>query len=226
MDRISEDITRSAKSRATGFHGKNSDLTWMQRLQKQASSNSEESDESQGPMSHEHNSPTDEAHQADSGLASIAASSYHCDDLDILLPNDEVNSLVLPARPIADILFNSYMETVHPTFPIIGKKTFLDQYQKGFAMPELARANQNWLAILNLIFAIGARYLHLIQGQWHGKEEDHLIYFTRARLRGFMSVAVLGDAELQKIQITGLMAFYLMATNQINRYDTSSQTTL
>ena len=217
LDRISEDISRDPESRATGFHGKNSELTWMQRLQKQASYGSDESEENEKTNPDGQDSPTYQTHHVDSGLGSIAASSYHCDDLDIFVPEDEVNPLGLPPRPVADALFKSYMETVHPTFPIVGKRTFLDQYRKSFAKPDVAKSNQNWLAVLNLIFAIGARYSHLIQADWRGNENDHLIYFTRARLLGFKADAVLGHAELQKIQITGLMAFYLLATNQITR---------
>ena len=103
---------------------------------------------------------------------------------------------------------------MHPTFPIISKTASSEQYHQ-FTRGEDVRPN--WLAILNLIFAIAAKYSHLVQADWRGDMNDHLVYFTRARLLGFDEDNILGHADLQRVQIAGLMTFYLMAINQINR---------
>src|ERR1700712_1770514 len=36
IDRVEEDLNRSEHTRATGYMGKNSEVTWMQRLQREA----------------------------------------------------------------------------------------------------------------------------------------------------------------------------------------------
>lgn len=191
----------------------------MQRLKRQTSRNFDEDDDDDDDsdsLPDGQKSPTLHSDYFDSGFTPINESTYHCDDL-TLDPPDHVDPFEVPSQASADMLFQSYLETVHPAFPIIGKNTFISQYQAFQLSQDQSKINHNWLAILNLIFAIGAKYSHLIKAEWRGDESDHLIYFTRARLLGFDSDAILGHAELQKVQIAGLMSFYLMASNQINR---------
>ena len=193
----------------------------MQRLQRPTAQNSEGEDEvgyhdHEDPLLDGQTSPTFYNDNPGSRFAPTSESSYHCDDL-TLTPPDHVDPFEVPPQATANMLFQSYMETVHPAFPIIGKNTFIRQYQVFQASQDQSKINNNWLAILNLIFAIGAKYSHLIQADWSGNKMDHLVYFTRARILGFDSDAILGHPELQKVQIAGLMSFYLMALNQINR---------
>ena len=216
MDRVREDYNRGPDTRATGFHGKNSDLTWMARLKTRASQSSTESDHSEENMATGETSPSYQNPHFDRGPNPISACTYHCDDLNPLL-HENIDLYAIPSRANANALFQSYLETVHPSFPIIGKTTFTQQYNTYFRRADQRKPNPNWLAILNMIFAIGAKYSHMIRANWHGDDRDGLIFFTRARMLGFNADAILGHSELQKVQITGLIAFYLMAINQINR---------
>ncbi len=231
LDLISEDYNRSAATRATGFMGKSAEITWMQRLKKRharvGSESGGDQDDEDHPTSvdggqasqsfaHELDHLNNIAYNKGGSSPPVSESTYHCDDLTVIIP-DQVDPLEIPPRHTANALYQSYLDTVHPAFPIIGKATFTDQFHT-FLNNDKINTGQNWLAILNLIFAIGANYSHLIQAEWKGDEKDHLIYFTRARMLGFNGETILGHAELQRVQITGLMAFYLMATNQINRY--------
>lgn len=174
----------------------------------------------QSPKGNEDNSDEREdlSHNDDSGTGPtpISEASYHCDDL-TLTPSGSIDPFEVPPQATANLLFQSYLETVHPAFPIIGKNTFVSQYQAFQVSPDRTKINHNWLAILNMIFAIGAVYSHLIQAEWCGDKMDHLVYFTRARILGFNSDAILSHAELQKVQVAGLMSFYLLAVNHINR---------
>lgn len=208
-----EDFNRTAASRATGFMGRNSELTWMQRLKKQAEM-SPGGDEDAMPMSGKMDANFEFTSLPANLHHPINESTYHCDDLSMLVPG-QVEPYEVPSRQTADMLFEHYLDSVHPAFPIIGRTTFLDQYRTFYS--KNVQAGANWLAILNLIFAIGAKYSRLIQADWGGDERDHLIYFTRARLLGFNTDSILDHAGLQSVQIAGLMAFYLTATNQINR---------
>ena len=145
----------------------------------------------------------------------IHEATYHCDDI-ILLSSDQVDAYELPPKQAADMLFQNYLETVHITFPFIGKTTFASQYQTFYENDNI-RPGANWLAILNLIFAIGAKYSHLIQAEWRGDERDHLVYFTRARVLAMDGDSLFSHPDLQQVQVAALMSFYLMSTHQINR---------
>lgn len=134
--------------------------------------------------------------------------------LDISVPGP-VQVYHMPPRPIADRLFDDYLNTVHPHFPIINRPLFQSQFEKLFG--DLVRPGDKWLAILNLIFAIAAKHAHLIEAPWRGEHDDHLVYFTRARILSMNGDALFSHPELQQVQVEGLTAFYLLACDQINR---------
>ena len=205
LDHIDEDYNQSVETRATGFMGKNSEVTWMQRLKKECTPTMQTGVDGNSTSVHP---------DVSSEMTPINKSTYHCDDESILRTG--VNPNEVPPWRIADSLFDTYLDTVHPSFPIIGKVNFVSQYHRFRANPNID-CGSTWKAILNLIFAIGAKHSHLVQASWRGHEEDHLIYFTRARILGFNADAVLGHSDLQRVQITGLMSFYLTAISQINR---------
>ena len=229
LDLINEDFNRSAATRATGFMGKSAEITWMQRLKRrqEVGSDSGEGNDDEGnptidggqaslSFAHELKHFNDTLDSKSEDAPPVSESTYHCDDLTVLIP-DRVDPFEIPPKHTAAALYQSYLDTVHPAFPILGKVTFTNQFHT-FLTNEKINTGPNWLAILNLIFAIAAKYSHLVQAEWRGDERDHLIYFTRARMLGFNGETILFHAELQRVQITGLMAFYLMAISQINRY--------
>ncbi|MCJ1245580.1 hypothetical protein MMC30_002784 [Trapelia coarctata] len=215
LDRINEDFNRSTKSRETGFMGKISEITWLHRLQNKLDHQSPPSPP--GPELDGNAPNTQGSFRASQSVLDegVADSTYHCDDYSVIAP-DQVEMFELPPRPIAEFLLHTYIESVHPTFPVIGKLNFRNQVQN-FFNNEQSTPGKSWLAILNLIFAIAAKYSHLVQAELRGDERDHLIYFTRARLLGMDSESILALPDLQRVQIAGLMSFYLMSVNQINR---------
>ncbi|KAI9879214.1 MAG: hypothetical protein M1830_009215 [Pleopsidium flavum] len=230
LDRVNEDFNRSEATRATGFIGKNSEISWLQSLKKQteyvpSGCNGDENHAQHSAV--DLSSTTSYAERAatwaganssqavpNSHDVALSESTYHCDDLTVLIPG-QVDLYELPPKRTADAFFRNYLETVHPAFPIIGKITFAAQYHTFFETDNTP--GNNWLAILNLIFAIGAKYSHLVQAEWRGDERDHLLYFTRARMLAMNSDTILGHPDLQQVQVAGLMAFYLLSINQINR---------
>ena len=229
LDLINEDYNRSAATRATGFMGKSAEITWLQRLKKRQELGPEGDEDKNGEgdptvdggqaslsFAHGLNRINDTLNSKADESPPVSESTYHCDDLTVLIP-DRVDPFEIPPRHTATALFQSYLDTVHPAFPILGKVTFTNQFYT-FLNNDKINTGHKWLAILNLLFAIAAKYSHLVQAEWRGDERDHLIYFTRARMLGFNGETILLHAELQRVQITGLMAFYLMAINQINRY--------
>lgn len=225
LDRTEEDFTTNEKTRATGFMGKNSEVTWMQRLRQENKYGSP-----QGPGSEEEfmqrtggASPLFERRKSNDSAVPLAEaqedfrvynSSYHLDDFAIATL-DVVDPFELPTRDTAENLFNAYISRVHPSFPLIGKTTFTQQFRRFMAGDS---PGEKWLAILNLIFAISAQYSHLIQAEWRGDERDHLIYFNRARILSMNGESIFQHPDLQQIQVSGLMSFYFLCTGQVNRY--------
>ena len=222
LDRTEEDFTRP-DARDTGFMGKNSELTWMKRLREENKFGSPPNESAspevrrtaksasgQNNMSTSSNSPTRE-----DGFA-IQDSTYFLDNEPVTL-YEAVDPYEMPTREMANNLFDAYMKQVHPSFPIIGKSVLSVQYHK-FVMRQVQRPPDKWLAILNMIFAIGARYSHLIQADWQGDDRDHLVYFTRARFLSMNGDTIFEHPDLQQIQITGLMAFYMVCISQVNRF--------
>lgn len=219
LDRIDEDFNRNSSARASGFVGKNSEITWMQRVKEETYP-----DEDGEPGQ-------DRGTQGGGGFSAILLSlrltllvfsatetNYHLDDLSIAGPGD-VDPLEVPVRETADHLFHTYLQTVHPSFPIISRANYSFQYNKFYenpSDPDLVRANK-WRAILNLIFAIGAKHSHLVQASWQGDERDQLIYLSRARQLSLNSDTIFSHPDLQQVQIYGLVGFYLLSISQINR---------
>ena len=212
MDTAGEDFDKSSAARATGFMGKNSELVWIQRLAQQAVADSE-SDTKSSASSRARSRPGEA--EPDTTRPVISDSTYHCDNFPINV-SDHVDAYEMPQRHTADFLLQAYLDTVHPSFPILDKTAFIDQYD-AFSNGQGINPSNSWRATLNLIFAIAAKYAHLVQADARGDERDHLIYFTRARMLGFNGDTILAHPEIQQVRISGLMAFYLAATHQINR---------
>lgn len=204
IDHVTEDINRDATARATGFMGKNSEVTWMQKLNSSAGRDSRKQT------------------QASSGIgmdtggkdATIVSTSYHLDDFDIRMPGD-IDHFAVPPKCHADQLFAMYFDTVHGSFPIIRQDTFTAQYHRFFQASSI-KPGKRWLAVLNMIFAIGSKYRQLV----HGSEEalgDDLVYLNRARILSLNGDSLFAHSDLQQVQIEGLVSFYLLAAGQINR---------
>lgn len=202
IDRVEEDLNRTASSRATGYMGKNSEITWMQRLRKEAEQRSRRQP---GVFEAEHD-----------GEFALHSMNYHLDDMDISIPGP-VQAYWMPPRALADKLFDDYLESIHPFFPIISRSLFRTQYNTFY--DSAARPGDKWMAILNMIFAIASKHAHLTQAPWRGQEKDHLVYLTRARILSMDGNTLFSHPDLQQVQVEGLVAFYLLSTDQINRLD-------
>lgn len=218
VDLVDEDLNRNENTRAAGFYGKNSEVSWMQRLEDET----EHKDRNQSVSSGSTAKWQDESHQG-TGLVHrhhkldvpISLMNYHLDDLDIPLIED-TDAFAIPPREVADEYFNAYMTYVHPLFCAIRKPAFTVQYRQFFNRP--VKPPRKWLAILNMIFAIGCRYCRLINSSSEGSHEDDLLFLTRARLLGLNEKVLFEHTDLQQIQLEFLVAVYLLCMGQVNRY--------
>ena len=114
LDNIEEDYNRSAAARATGYLGKNSEIVWMQRLNRWADEPSgggvspQKSDE---PAEYKKARPTMEYGAGLGGNEQhpTSGSTYHCDDLPVLV-SEQVDPFELPPKQVADRFFQSYLD--------------------------------------------------------------------------------------------------------------------
>ncbi|PYI05676.1 hypothetical protein BO78DRAFT_397985 [Aspergillus sclerotiicarbonarius CBS 121057] len=213
LDLVEEDLNRSEKSVATGFFGKNSEVAWMQRLEDEAENRSRRNDESLEVEGKAAGNPLSLPHASQKQDTAIATMSYYLDDLSIPLM-DSVDPYALPPKELANRFFTAYMESVHPSFNVVRKTAFVSQYRQFFSQP--IKPPQRWLAILNMIFAIGCRYCRAVTGKADGDYDD-LVYLNRARKLTLGETVVFEHADLQQIQVEFLVALYFVSMCQINR---------
>jgi hypothetical protein len=207
-------LDRDEDTRAAGFFGKNSDVNWIRKLESGVGMKSPPEHVSNHFHMESHHDPTSIQQQQQLLERQIPTSmmDYHLDGMDIPLI-EPCDILAAPPRELADRYLDAYLINVHPTFSAIRKTTFISQYQQYFN--NASTPPRKWLAILNMIFAIGCRYCRLIDDP-QSTEED-LIYLTRARHLGLHSNVLFEHTDLQQIQIELLVAVYLLCLGQVNR---------
>lgn len=195
VDYTEEDFNRDEKVQVTGFVGEHSEMVWLYRLKR------------------------DLDHKSLKGIKkttkrpSISSVNYFQDDSEMLF-QDDIDLARRPPQQISNRLVETYFHVVHPTFPIIGKAIFLNQYRSFYANPNV-RPGKRWIIVLNLVFAIATRHAFLAdQPQPHC--EDHRTYFARAWKLNVGSV-LHHHPDLQQAQVEGLAAFYLLSVGQVNR---------
>ena len=162
---LAEDLLRSQSSRETGFVGSMSEIHWLRIFLNQ----------------------TQPARLGT--IASVRRTSpqytescsYYLDDMPVELEMF-IDPHELPDASTARKLFSCYSIYVHKTFPIL-PTNFEEQFEKWCRSMEIGntiRTPNTWLALLNLVFAIGAAFSHQINAEWQGDEDDHKVYLSRA----------------------------------------------
>ncbi|KAJ5605204.1 hypothetical protein N7510_010358 [Penicillium lagena] len=206
IDMVEEDLNRSENSRAAGFFGKASEIAWMRNLADDI--------EKKGVTEDSVFKGIDYGQQisAGTGSTSISRVNYHMDDLEIPFV-DPSDPSVVPSRDLADRYLEAYFTFVHPTFNIICKAHFEDQYHQ--FLDQGYTPHRKWMALLNMIFAIGCRYCRLTDVS-HAQEDD-FVFLTRARKLGLHPHVLFEHSDLQQIQLELLVAVYLLCLGQLNR---------
>ncbi|KAJ4352177.1 uncharacterized protein N0V89_007524 [Didymosphaeria variabile] len=216
LARLDEDLLRSRKSRSTGYVGQGAGVHWLRSLQDQEKTEGPDqqtiSDTSNAITTLEYASP-----RKTKPAIPVTEASFYLDSDSSDLEMD-VNPYDLPPQEVTEKLLECYMRTVHKSFPILPPQ-FEDQFRRYFQAVNSQRpfsVPDKWLAILNIVFAIGARYSHLINAEWQGEDCDHLVYMTRTvRLLGPWPFAAAPDLAL--IQVSGLLAFYYQVIGRVSR---------
>lgn len=218
LDLLDENLHETDRSRATGFVGKNSEVQWLRSLL-YIEKGEEDSSNMAGSTAKRKISAAQPASNEQVSGVTFYLDSEGIDPGFYVEPHD------LPTPEIAERLLGVYMEKVHDSFPILPRRLFEDQFRKyftGLRHGTASRLNSKWQAILNLIFAIGARYSHLSKAEWRSNEKDHLVYQVRARSLAWSEITLVQHPDLPQIQVGGMLAFYFLSIGQVNRYVISS----
>ncbi|KAL4879248.1 hypothetical protein BJY04DRAFT_229179 [Aspergillus karnatakaensis] len=196
---LTEDPNRNAETRATGYIGKESEIAWMQKLDTEASNLDRE------------------WHQQTSSMENtVTPMSYHLDNLQIAEPFSAVGDpRVLPPKPWAARLFSIYFESIGPVFPLINKSLFTYQFNCAYTN-SAQQPTRKWLAVLNLVLAIAAKYYQLAEPV-SGQDVDDRIFLSRAIALTTTRWLAVQHADLHQVQIDLLLAIYYLVSGQINR---------
>ncbi|KAJ4299594.1 hypothetical protein N0V90_004840 [Kalmusia sp. IMI 367209] len=212
--RVHEDLLRDRKSRETGYVGQGAEVHWLRSLQDRLGT----ADQARLQGSNHRAAPSRQSeHTEGAPAASYSEATFYLDsdsaELDVM-----VDPYELPPPELAEKLLECYMRTVHKSFPILPAQ-FEEQFRRFFDAFKSKRPFQvpdKWLAILNIVFAIGARYSHLINADWQGEERDHLVYMARTlRLLGSWPFSAAPDLAL--IQASGLLSLYYQVIGHVSR---------
>jgi hypothetical protein len=191
LDFVQEDLLRANETESAGFMGRNSQAQWLRALEaKVEQPENEPSYMEYGPpgASAEAFSRRAEAlHERQERFGHTQANQnsatsyyFYLDKTNIEIDLGDPN--IVPSASIAQRLFGYYKNAVHSPFKLIDNE-FEKQLQVYFNVIE-SRTTVNvcpkWKAVMNLVFAIGARYSHLVRAEWRADNRDHLVYMWRA----------------------------------------------
>ncbi|PYI26262.1 hypothetical protein BP00DRAFT_382222 [Aspergillus indologenus CBS 114.80] len=194
LDYTSEDFDRQAM----GFVGEHSEIAWLCRLKRLV----------------RRLNPATENHGD-----SIASASFYLDDSDIPLIKD-VDPIKRPPLATAQQLLDTYFTIVHASFPIVRRSFIMRQTILYYNSPSVGPGvgpGRKWLAMLNLIFAIAAKFTNSPSDDAEEWPEDSAVYFARAQKLGVIGTVLLEHPDSQQVQIEGLTSFYLLSIGQVNR---------
>ncbi|CAI6342375.1 unnamed protein product [Periconia digitata] len=222
VDVIDEDMFRNLDSQATGFVGQNSEVQWLRSLKHHIQPGSGMGLPNRLPtFSPGLNAWNDPQEAPQQGNARFVTDSTFYLDRDNLGIDIVVDEFELPPTEAAERLFECYITTIHASFPILPHdfeedfKAYIDSIKQHRPLQPPIR----WRAILNLMFAIGAQFSHLIGASWQTDDRDHLVYMTRAlRLLELNNTLVAISApDIALIRATGMLSLFYLVIGHINR---------
>jgi hypothetical protein len=142
----------------------------------------------------------------------------HLDVSDFGVFGENVDIFQLPSQQTADVLVRSYFATVHPFFPVLSQPEFIAQYQSYLETRHPPNSNIHWIAILNVVFALGALGEHRSQALYAVSDKEHILYFLRSWMLSQPPTQMVDLPTLEHVQYMTISGVYLFASNQMNRY--------
>ncbi|KAK5191561.1 hypothetical protein LTR20_007658 [Exophiala xenobiotica] len=189
---------------ASGLIGKLSEISWLETAR-----------------DHILQGPTDDWRRPRSLATEWLATqdlSYHLDEANLLSVDEEsVDEYQWPS--MAATMAGAFFDTLYPTFPFVNKEQFLQELSQSYFLPDRHPLGERrrWLAMANMIFCLGSKWL--MQGSANSPvgQEDHLVYYARARKLGLDHRIILDHPTPTQVDALGLVALYLTMNHQITR---------
>lgn len=187
LDFLEEDVLGGLELIKTGYMGRNSQIRWMLTLQRKLDQSSGWLFETPYAVPRDSEGASSkcsdalyESQKQPEGPELLSSYYFYLDNTDINIDLDDPD--VVPSIEIATKLFESYQVTVHDPFRILDSsfeeqlQTYYQVSQRGGTMNICIKRK----AILNLVFAIGARFSQLVGRDQRAGGRDHHVYMSRA----------------------------------------------
>lgn len=188
-----------------GYVGKLSEASWLQRAREHLVG--------QAPLLQ----PDVNANRFDFHVLQTMDLTYFMDDQDPLSTGeDEITRYQLPPLDLALVLTEAYYNCLHGAFHFVDRESFITELIAQSAQSS-SWPNPRFLALANMMWAVGAKWLEMCQLDHHGVSQEHSVYYARARALGLDHRIHLDHPNIQLVQGTGLLAFYLMVNGSIQR---------
>jgi hypothetical protein len=178
-----EDFTYDAHATDTGFLGHICEVQWLRSLKYRVQPSSVAS------------TPT------------LSDTNFYLDNQGVRLP-EPGNPFFLPNENLSRLLLQCFSKTVYNSFPMI-PKTFEDQlriYYHSAQNEHSITFPPRWYATVNVVLAIGARFLRLTGSELPISTLDETIYIARAyQLLGLDETGIVlapPDLPLIQVQVT------------------------
>jgi hypothetical protein len=209
LDRPDKDLHNNDRAPATGFVERNPEGEWLRAVEMA------QSERTDGEASGFHQRRG--SYAPNNKL--ISSYSFWTDEESFEI-NFCVDPYELPPLETAKRLLGCYMNRVHDSFPILSRKTLEDQFCRCYTALQnrnTPRLTPKWHTILNLVFAIAAKYSHLVKANWRADELDHIVYKARATAFDLNDTAMTSHSDVPQVQRLGLLAFYWLSIGQVSR---------
>ncbi|KAF1360738.1 hypothetical protein EJ07DRAFT_154663 [Lizonia empirigonia] len=172
---VDEDILRDENTQATGYVGKGSVIQWLRHLRMEVDAFEQDKPTPEKP----HRPPGQDEAAASQRLTAlgdrkqswvehplgVSDSTFYLDCKKLPVAYD-INPFDLPPTSVARRLIDTYTHTVQDTFPILSMAVLENEYRNCYTLgmqEKLFLVPGKRLALLNLVFAIGAKHLDLVQ---------------------------------------------------------------
>jgi len=245
LDFIQEDLLQNDDAdNAAGYLGRNSQIQWLRALEvKLEQPEGEPAGMPYGPpgdtgeafneRANALHARQNESENRGVDQQSFTGYYFYLDRNNIEIDIGDPN--VIPSAHTAERLFEYYKKAVHSPFQILDD-IFDAQLQMfyGKQYSVTFQVCSKWKAVMNLVFAIGARYSHLVGAEWRADDRDHLVYMWRAvhllQLDTMSTLVSHPDQSLIQVSIltcqvnsilfsqaTGLLSFYYLTIGHVSR---------
>ncbi|KIW28114.1 hypothetical protein, variant [Cladophialophora immunda] len=200
-------VTLDLGGGASGFVGKMSEISWIQRGFETVRG---------------HTAPNHgllHAAEMDEDPVTTTDFIYFMDDINVLsVDEDYVDQYHWPNDDSLVILSEAFFHCMQGAFHFVLREEFL-QRANSFSGKGTAPSwrNRRWLALANLVWAIGAKWLKITQLADGDSNGEHLTYFARARALGLDHRVMFDHPDIERVQGIGLLAFYLLVNGSITR---------